>query len=153
MYIYMDTYFENVKFIVVNLKLDVEQYIIFFYHNFLQTDYDKFYIVRIYNMYTHIYIYIMFCSHFSTISHFYHCTLFRYFIVIQKIHSKYIYFQFSFIDFLNNFINSTVTIFPFIFCLFYFSVLIFFSDNFVVIFFLIPYFFVSNINCERFIFP
>ena len=55
MYIYMDIYFENVKFIVVNLKLDVEQYIIFFYHNFLQTDYDKFYIVRIY-MYTHIYI-------------------------------------------------------------------------------------------------
>ena len=29
MYIYMDIYFENVKFIVVNLKLDVEQYIIF----------------------------------------------------------------------------------------------------------------------------
>ena len=54
MYIYMDIYFENVKFIVVNLKLDVEQYIIFFYHNFLQTDYDKFYIVRIY-MYTRIY--------------------------------------------------------------------------------------------------
>ena len=53
---YVHIFFENVKFIVVNLKLDVEQYIyIFFYHNFLQTDYDKFYIVRIY-MYTHIYI-------------------------------------------------------------------------------------------------
>ena len=30
MYIYMYIYFENVKFIVFNLKLDVEQYIIFF---------------------------------------------------------------------------------------------------------------------------
>ena len=55
MYIYVDIYFENVKFIVVNLKLDVEQYIFFFYHNFLQTDYDKFYIVRKY-MYSHKYI-------------------------------------------------------------------------------------------------
>ena len=63
MYIYMDIYFENVKFIVVNLKLDVEQYIIFFYHNFLQTDYDKFYIVRIY-MYTDIYIYIYIYIHY-----------------------------------------------------------------------------------------
>ena len=82
----MDIYFENVKFIVVNLKLDVEQYIIFFTTisfrltmiNFTLSEY----------ICIHTYIYIMFCSHFSTISHFYHCTLFRYFIVIHEIHSK-----------------------------------------------------------------
>ena len=90
MCIYMDIYSENVKFLIVNLRLDVKEK--YFYHNFLQIDYDKFYIFRIY-MYTHTHIYIfihiyMFCSHFSSISQFYHCMLFRYFIVIQKIHSK-----------------------------------------------------------------
>ena len=71
----------------------------------------------------------MFCSHFSTIMPLYHIfILVRYFDILLLAIQKYIAsrFQFSFIDFLNNFINSTVTIFPFIFCLFYFSVLIFF---------------------------
>ena len=87
-----------------NLKLDVEQYIFsffFFYHNFLQIAV----ILALYRIFINV----------------------RYFDILL-LYKKYIAsrFQFSFIDFLNNFINSTGIIFPFIFCLFYFSVLIFF---------------------------
>ena len=61
----MYIYTENVKLIVVNLRLDVEQYIfttISFRLTMINFTFSEYICI-------HTYVYIMFCSHFSTISH------------------------------------------------------------------------------------
>ena len=91
MYIYLDIYSENVKFIIVNLRLDVEQYIfttISFRLTMMNFTFSEYICIHTHR-HTHIYIYILCIAVILA--------LYRIFIIVcyfdilllyKKIHSK-----------------------------------------------------------------